>query len=365
MPGLTLRCILEGHTKRVKSSAWSPDGFLLASAGSDNIVVIWDVIKGEFVSIIEGGEIDRSRFASGSDWDFNIWRVAWSSNGEWIAFGAEKKNVSTWDVKKGAFVIPPKRDGGTVRDLAWAPGHNSLLYSLSDETVWIRDLSSGKVTQIIQGYDGRFDSLAWSSDAEFIAAGYYDHNKHGNANRGAEEPQSEILLWDVKNEKVVTRVACHLGYINHMSWMPHQPILAAASNDHTISIWNMQEKRRIASLESHASSVTGVSFSADGLLLASTAERDEMVHGTVRLWRTDTWEELIILKELESAGDVLAFHPTLPLLATRCHGNPQKNSGNSTASSIRIWELDFDTFLKNPPFMDEFHRIEADLLKQG
>lgn len=111
-------------------------------------------------------------------------------------------------------------------------------------------------------------------------------------------------------------MACHLGYINHISWMPNQPILAAASNDHTISIWNMQKRRRIASLESHASSVTGVSFSAGGVLLASTAERDDMVGGTVRLWRTDTWEELIILKELESAGGALAFHPTLPLLAT-------------------------------------------------
>jgi WD40 repeat protein len=362
VPGLTLQCILEGHTKKVKSSAWSPDGFLLASAGSDNIVVVWDVKKGDFISIIEGREIDRSRFTSGSDWDYNIWHVAWSTNGEWVAFGAEKKNVSIWDVKKGAFVIPPERDGGTVRDLAWASGHNSLLFSLPDETVWIRNVSSGKVRQIFQGYGGRFDSLAWSSDAKFIAAGYWDLKKHGNANRGAEEPQSEILLWDVKNEKVVTRMACHLGYINHISWMP---ILAAASNDHTVSIWDMQERRRIASLESHASSISGVSFSAGGVLLASTAERDEMVGGTVRLWRTDTWEELIILKELESAGGVLAFHPTLPLLATRCHANPPQNSGNSSASCIRIWELDFDTFLRNPPFMDEFHRIEADFLKQG
>jgi WD40 repeat protein len=167
-------------------------------------------------------------------------------------------------------------------------------------------------------------------------------------------------LWDVEHERVVTKVVGHDSYINHISWMPNQPILAAASADSTISIWNMQERRQITSLESHASPIEGVSFSAGGVLLASTAERDNMIHGAVRLWRTDTWQQLIILKELGSAGGALAFHPALPLLATRCHGNPEKTSMNHTSSSIRIWDLDFETFLSNPPFTDEFNRMEAD-----
>jgi WD40 repeat protein len=146
--------------------------------------------------------------------------------------------------------------------------------------------------------------------------------------------------------------------------MPNQPILAAASSDTTISIWNMQARRQMVSLESHVSAVEGISFSARGVLLASTAEGDDMVGGTVRLWRTDTWEELFILKELGSAEDTLAFHPTLPILATRCHGNSAERPGDGTASCIRIWDLDFEAFLANPPFMDGFNRIEAELGQQ-
>ena len=143
--------------------------------------------------------------------------------------------------------------------------------------------------------------------------------------------------------------------------MPDRPILAAASADHTVSIWNMEERRQLAFLESHASSVTGVSFSADGELLATTAETDEMIRGTVRLWRTDTWEKLIIVKELGSAGGALVFHPALTMLATRCQGNPAKPSMNSTSSCLRVWNLDFETLLRNPPIMGEFNRMEADL----
>lgn len=365
IPGLTLRCILEGHAKKVNSTSWSPDSLHLASAGDDNLVVIWDVEKGEFVSIIEGGEIDRSRLTDGNDSDYRISQVAWSADKEWIAFGSEKKNVSIWNVKNETFLVPPKREGSAVRNLAWAPGHDTLLYSYNDNTVWIRDVPSGEVRQIFQGYNGLIYALAWSSDAAFIAAGYWNRDESGNPKRGAEGAQSEIeiLLWDVKNEKVVTRVVGPNRYVSHLSWMPNQPILAAASADGTISIWNMQERRQIASLESHMSKVESVSFSAGGILLASTAERDEMVGGTVRLWRTDTWEELFVLKELESAEDTLAFHSTLPILATRCHGNPAKNTWNSKASFIRIWDLDFETFLKNPPFIEAFNRMETDLRK--
>jgi WD40 repeat protein len=143
--------------------------------------------------------------------------------------------------------------------------------------------------------------------------------------------------------------------------MPDQSILAPASGDHTESIWNMQEQLQLASLDSHTSGVSGVSFSAGGVLLASTAERDDMIHGTVRLWRTDTWEEPITLKELDSAGDALTFQPALPIFATRCHGHPAKRSGQSTASFLRVWDLDFETFLRNPSFVSEFNRIENDL----
>lgn len=364
LPGLTLRCILEGHSKKVNSTSWSPDGNYLASAGSDNIVVIWDVEKGDCISIIDGGEIDRSGLSSGYDSDYRISHVGWSTDGKYLAVGSDEKNVGIWNIKQEAFLVPPKREGIAVRKLAWAPSHNSLLYSYGDNTVWIMDIPSGKVRQIFEAYSGRIDALAWSSEASFIAAGYWDRKKYGKANGGAEDDRPEILLWDVKKERVVSRITSHDSYINHIAWMPDQPILAAASADHTISIWNMLEGRQLTSLETHTSPVTGVSFSAGGALLASTAEPDDMVRGTVRLWRTDTWKELIILKELESAEQALAFHPTLPLLATRCHGNPGNVSMSSTASFIRVWDLDFETLLRNPPFMDEFHRMDAKLGEQ-
>lgn len=79
-------------------------------------------------------------------------------------------------------------------------------------------------------------------------------------------------------------------------------------------------------MSAHTKPVTGVSFSADGRLLASKS-----ADGTVRLWRRDTWQCVTVLEERHStfAFSGLAFHPQLPVLATL--GDKDK--------IIRIWDI--------------------------
>jgi len=51
----------------------------------------------------------------------------------------------------------------------------------------------------------------------------------------------------------------------------------------------------------------------------------------------------------------------LPILASVCSlREPDDNSSGDSPMAIRIWEFDYDTFLSNPPFMDEFNRRETE-----
>jgi WD40 repeat protein len=59
---------LEGHTSRVSSINWSPDGSRLASSSNDDTVRIWDPATGQSVSTLEGH--------SGS-----VRSIAWSPDG--------------------------------------------------------------------------------------------------------------------------------------------------------------------------------------------------------------------------------------------------------------------------------------------
>ena len=62
---------------------------------------------------------------------------------------------------------------------------------------------------------------------------------------------------------------------------------------------------------------------------------------TVRLWRTDTWEAVAVLRETTSEAWIpgLAFHPHRPCLATL--GEKDR--------VIRIWDLDMDVLLGQTP----------------
>ncbi len=59
-------------------------------------------------------------------------------------------------------------------------------------------------------------------------------------------------------------------------------MLATASSDTTVKLWNTTTGTEIKTLKGHTNRVLGVSFSPDGKMLATASEDT-----TVRLWRRD------------------------------------------------------------------------------
>jgi len=91
--------------------AWSPDGTLLASGGSDELVRIWDVRAGTS-RVLEGHQ----------GW---VSAVAWSPDGSRLASAGDDERIRLWDVSTGtcrAFEGSSDR----VNLVAWSPDGNRL-----------------------------------------------------------------------------------------------------------------------------------------------------------------------------------------------------------------------------------------------
>jgi WD40 repeat protein len=60
--------------------------------------------------------------------------------------------------------------------------------------------------------------------------------------------------------------------MNAVAFSPDSSLLASASNDETVRLWNAGTGQEVQKLEGHTRSVNAVAFSPDGSLLASASD---------------------------------------------------------------------------------------------
>jgi WD40 repeat protein len=77
------RAVLRGHTDRVLSVCWSPDGKSLASASFDGTVRLWEATTGQERAVLRG-------HAS------YVWSVCWSPDGKSLASASQDQTVRLW-----------------------------------------------------------------------------------------------------------------------------------------------------------------------------------------------------------------------------------------------------------------------------
>jgi WD40 repeat protein len=75
----------------------------------------------------------------------------------------------------------------------------------------------------------------------------------------------------------------HGGWVRSLVVSPDGKVLASASDDQTIKLWDVATGRTFRTLKAHTGAVRGLAFSPDGLRLAS-ASWDR----TVKLWEGGT-----------------------------------------------------------------------------
>ncbi len=83
----TGQCIqtLKGHSSSIYSTAFSPDGCILASGCDDQSVKLWDINTGRCLKSL-GGHTEL------------VWSVAFSPLGEILASGSQDDTIKIWDI---------------------------------------------------------------------------------------------------------------------------------------------------------------------------------------------------------------------------------------------------------------------------
>ena len=109
-----------------------------------------------------------------------------------------------------------------------------------------------------------------------------------------------------------------------LSWRRDGRRLAIGSEgEAALSIWDTENVRRLVRLTGHATYLTAIAYSPDGLRIASGG-----ADGIIKLWDAETGAELLALSAHKGGVEALRFHPDGRLLA----------SGGGTDGLVRLWD---------------------------
>ncbi|OCK95059.1 WD40 repeat-like protein [Cenococcum geophilum 1.58] len=160
--------------------------------------------------------------------------------------------------------------------------------------------------QKLEGHSGAVNAVAFSHDGQLLASASDDRT---------------IRLWNPVTGEQVQMLKGHTGAVNAVAFSHNGQLLASTSDDRTVRLWNPVTGEQVQMLEGHSSTVRAVAFSHDSQLLASSS-----YDRTVRLWNPATGEQVQMLEGHSNMASSVAFSHDGQLLASV-----------SDDSTVRLW----------------------------
>jgi GTPase SAR1 family protein len=284
----------------ISDIAWSADGAFIAAAGLEEIYVRHAADGSS--RYLE----DRSKSEAAS--------MAWHPNHSALAIGSGSGTVSLWDVRAGTSHVICQLEN-PVKDIAWSPDGRRLALIDTTDRLSIWD-DNGHMLRHVRITEHSFGTR-WTLDGQGLAV------------YGSIDGTVDILNTD--DLEVNRKLHGHTSQVVDVTLSCDGHLLASASLDRTVRVWDLASGTVLAVLEGHSDLVLAVCFSPNIDFLASTSYTDsESEPNGLFLWRCRDWNCIRSLsRPTNKMLGGLAFHPSQPLLTVR-------NAGKSRIDCYRI-----------------------------
>lgn len=268
---------LKLHDNFVTAVSFSPDGSTIATASADTTAKIWN-LDGKLLKSLDGNKED-----------FNLWMWDVSFiDGRTIATASSDKTAKLWTFNKELPIFTINHDA-TVRNLSFSRNGKILATGSRDNIVKLWSLDGENINQIGEdiktGHKKWLMSVSLSPSGDTLATASRDGSVKLWSLGGGEITPVEITPKVQSSEPKICRDSdsriCHNFSIISVDFNPQGNLLATASEDETVKLWNL-EGRLLNTFFGHIGGVLDATFSPDGKFIASSGK-----DGRVIIWNRD------------------------------------------------------------------------------
>ncbi|CAM0905699.1 unnamed protein product [Alopecurus aequalis] len=288
--------VLEGHSSEVFACAWSPAGSLLASGSGDSTARIWTIPDGPCGSIqpspasvhvlkhFKGRTNEKSK---------DVTTLDWNGEGALLATGSYDGQARIWS-RDGELKQTLFKHKGPIFSLKWNRKGDFLLSGSVDKTAIVWDTKTWECKQQFEFHSAPTLDVDWRNNSSFATC----------------STDNMIYVCKIGDPRPVKTFSGHQSEVNAIKWDPTGSLLASCSDDWTAKIWSVKQDKCVYDFKEHTKEIYTIRWSPTGpgtnnpnqqLLLASAS-----FDSSIKLWEVEQGHLLYSLAGHSPNGEYLA-----------------------------------------------------------
>ena len=216
--------------------------------------------------------------------------LAFSSDGRKVLSGSFDFSSVLWDFEEQREIASFDGHSGPVNSVVFIPGSNRVASTGDDGLVMLWDVTNGKVnlTGKLEGHNFKVMALGVSKTGDKLASGSWDKT---------------VRIWNCETGKLIGKIKLPVP-VNALTFINDDQVIAVGGHDPTIRLVNSVTGKVEGKLEGHKMGITALAVSLDGKLLASAS-----IDKTVRLWDLNDFSQVKEFEHIDSQVYAVRFLP--------------------------------------------------------